>query len=624
MLQNMRDNLKGFGLVIVIIISIPFVLTGAEQFFTSGSKEPQIAEVNGVAITSGDLARELQRLGINPQQLDNMGESVRQLFQQQALNSIMTRIGIQSAAEDSGMGVSRQSINDSLRSEPAFQRDGVFNPDVYTAVLSQAGYTPSSYVEGLERQILASQFVSGLLSSDFVSSAEVQQGTAVSEQTRDFYYLTVPLAAVEQGVEIDQQSLEQRYQASKDSLQVPENLVVEYIELNLADLVEKQTASEQEVRQRFDEEVAQAGNEDSQQRRLSHILVNQGSDDEQQQLIADIKAKVDAGEDFAELAKAQSQDAGTANLGGDLGFIDPAILPDELAAAAATLAVNQVSAPVKTDMGYHLVVVTDMQQAEQASFDEQRERIANEIKTELAETEFASLLEKLKEAAYDTFGEDSLQKAATELSLEMKLSEPFSRDGGTGIAAQPAVVTAAFSDPVYKDNFTSDVQELVSGERAVVVKLKEKIPARTQSLEEVKDQLLAELKQERAAEQVKARGDALKARVEAGESLEEVAKGENLEWQVGLKTSRTGGNVDVAARNHAFTMAAPAEGETRIDSVIGANGDYLLVQLAAVNYPQAEQLPAATRQSVAASLTESSATRSFAAYQKWILDQLNN
>ena len=109
----------------------------------------------------------------------------------------------------------------------------------------------------------------------------------------------------------------------------------------------------------------------------------------------------------------------------------------------------------------------------------------------------------LKEAAYDTFGEDSLQKAATELSLEMKLSEPFSRDGGAGIAAQPAVVTAAFSDPVYKDNFTSDVQELVSGERAVVVKLKEKIPASTQSLEEVKDQLLAELKQERAAEQVK-------------------------------------------------------------------------------------------------------------------------
>ena len=158
-------------------------------------------------------------------------------------------------------------------------------------------------------------------------------------------------------------------------------------------MVEKQTASEQEVRQRFDEEVAQAGNEDSQQRRLSHILVNQGSDDEQQQLIADIKAKVDAGEDFAELAKAQSQDAGTANLGGDLGFIDPAILPDELAAAAATLAVNQVSAPVKTDMGYHLVVVTDMQQAEQASFGEQKERIANEIKTELAETEFASLLE---------------------------------------------------------------------------------------------------------------------------------------------------------------------------------------------------------------------------------------
>ncbi|MCV6606034.1 MAG: SurA N-terminal domain-containing protein, partial [Porticoccaceae bacterium] len=195
MLQNMRDNLKGFGLVIVIIISIPFVLTGAEQFFTSGGKEPQIAEVNGVSVTSGDLARELQRLGINPQQLDSMGEGVRQLLEQQALNSIISRIGIQSAAEDGDMVVSRQAINDSLRNMPAFQVNGQFDADQYYAVLQRAGYTPSSFVEGLERQMLAGQFVEGVVNSDFVSSAEVEEGAAVSEQTRDFYYLTVPVAA---------------------------------------------------------------------------------------------------------------------------------------------------------------------------------------------------------------------------------------------------------------------------------------------------------------------------------------------------------------------------------------------------------------------------------------------
>ncbi|MCV6605500.1 MAG: peptidylprolyl isomerase, partial [Porticoccaceae bacterium] len=422
-----------------------------------------------------------------------------------------------------------------------------------------------------------------------------------------------------------QESLQQRYEASKEQLQVPEQLVVEYIELNLADLIAKQSAPEAEVRQRFDEEVAQAGNDDDQQRRLSHILINQGSDAEQQQLIAELKNKLDSGEDFAELAKAQSQDAGTANLGGDLGFIDPTVLPEELSAAAEALTLNQVSTPVKTAMGYHLVTVTDMQQVERSTFEAQQERISNEIKRERAEIEFASLLGKLKDAAGDLWNDDSLQKVAAELDLKMLLSEPFPRNGGgTGIASEPALVSAAFSDPVYKDGYSSDVQELVAGERAVVVKLKEKIAARTQALEEVKEQLLSELKQERASEQVQTRGEALKARVEAGESVEEVAKAEQLEWQVGLKTPRAGGNVDATARNHAFTMAAPADGETRLGHVTSGTGDYIVVQLTAVNYPQLDQLPAAQQQSVQNSLKQSSSTRSFTAYQQWILDQLQN
>ncbi|MGS2722283.1 SurA N-terminal domain-containing protein [Porticoccus sp. GXU_MW_L64] len=624
MLQNMRDNLKSFGLIIVVIISIPFVFTGAEQFFTSGSNEPQVTEVNGTAITSGDLAREVQRLGIDPQQLETMGEGVRQLVQQQALNSIITRIGLQDAAQEGGMVVSRKAINDNLRSEPAFQVDGKFDPDQYVFVLQRAGYTPSSFVGDMERQMLAGQFAQGLVNSDFVSPLEVEEGAAVSEQTRDFYYLTVPVAATLDSVEIDQESLQQRYDASKQQLQIPEQLVVEYIELNLEELAARQVASEDEVRQRYEEEVAQAGNNDDQQRRLSHILINQGSDQEQQQLIADIKSKLDAGGAFDELAKAQSQDAGTANLGGDLGFIDPAILPAELSAAAAALKLNQVSAPVKTDMGYHLVTVTDLQQVELPTFEAQQQRIAEEIKRELAETQFAALLGKLKEAAYDTFGDDSLQKVAVELNLDMKLSQPFARTGGSGIAAEPAIASAAFGDPVYKDGFSSDVQELVPGERAVVVKLKEKIPARTQTLEEVKDELLAELKQERASEQVISRGNALKARVIAGESIEAVAKAEQLEWQVGLNTPRSGGNVDATARNHAFTMMAPAEGAARVDSVTSGGGDYILIQLDAIHYPDVSKLPVSQRQSVSNTLKQTSSTRSFAAYQKRILDQLSN
>ena len=623
MLQNMRDNLKGIGIVIVVIISIPFVLTGAEQFFTGGNKAPQVTEVNGVAITSDELARETHQLARQmgfQGSLEQMNDSLKGFVQQQALSSLTLRAVVQGAAEESGMTVANETLKQHIREIPAFQRDGAFDREVYLNVLAQNGYDSQSFTVGLERDLLGNQFTQGVLTSEFITDGELAQSVAVAEQLRDFYYLTVPVAPLLETVEIDDQALQARYDESRDQLVVPEQVVVEYIELTRDALTSGLEVDEAEIRQRFEEELAEARQNSQQQRRLAHILISDSGDRQPQDVAAEIKAKLDAGEDFAELAKAHSQDGGTANLGGDLGFIEPSVLPDALAEAATALELNVVSEPIKSDSGYHLLKVTDIQQAALPSFEEQQQRISDDIKAELAEQQYATVLEKLKGAAYDTFGEDSLQKVADELGVQMQLSEPFSRSGGNGIAGEQAVVTAAFSKEVFDDSYSSDVQEL-SDRRAVVVKLHEKIPERTKALEEVRDELIADLKQEKAKEQIKIRGEALLARIVAGETVEAVAKAEQLQWQVSLDTKRAGGNVDTTARSKAFSLPAPTADNPQIAGLVSGSGDYLVVQLTSVEYPTVDKLPQAQRQSMLASLKQSAARRSMDAYRKRLLEQ---
>ncbi len=617
MLQNFRDNLKGIGTTIAVIIAIPFALTGVDTFFVSGSAVQKVATVNDESITELELQRAINRQ--RQMLLSQYGENILQMLSDdmlrgQALNQMVRQSVITQTARSEGMGVASASIQKSLFETPQFQTEGRFDTELFNYVLRQANHTPSSYTKLLRQDFVGNQFVQGIVATDFLTAPELEQSVGIAEQKRDFYYLTVPVEPVLETVEVSEDVARQRYEESKDQLVVPEQVVVEYLELTTESLMAKEEVEEQQIRKVYESELENFSQAGGDQRRLSHILIHK--DDDSAARIAEIQSRLAEGEDFAELAKSYSQDAGTAEQGGDLGYIDPAALPEAIAATANKLSLNQVSEPVESDSGIHFIKVTAIDTLELPVYEEQKERIADDLKREAVAERFAVVLDELRESVYNA---ETLQGPADQFGLELQLSEPFSRSGGNGIASNSKIVNAAFSKEVLTDGYASEVMELSDG-KAVVVKLREKIPERVKSFEEVQEQLLADLKREAAKEQVKKRGAELLARVNNGERVEDIAKAEGLDWQVSLDTGRSGGNVDNDARTRAFEMAVPVN-EPLVEGFASNNGDYLIVELTSVEYPKPEDLPQAQRQTLARNLTRMSGDRAIQAYQSWLVKE---
>ena len=216
---------------------------------------------------------------------------------------------------------------------------------------------------------------------------------------------------------------------------------------------------------------------------------------------------------------------GSADFGGDLGFTTGDTFPDSFETALAALEVGQVSAPVETESGTHLIKLVDKQETV-IDFSTERGRIEQELVSELRDQWLVEKLANLKELSFNA---ESLGEVAADLSLTAQVSDAFTRSGAAGIAAFPTVIKAAFSDEVVNEKYASEVIDL-GDDRYVVLKLNKSIPARQKELVEVKDTVVAAISADLAQAQLAVQGSALLARVEAGESVETVAKSEDLDW----------------------------------------------------------------------------------------------
>ena len=296
-------------------------------------------------------------------------------------------------------------------------------------------------------------------------------------------------------------------------------------------------------------------------------------EDPSDEQIADIQAKIVSGEDFAELARTYSDDFGSSDLGGDLGFTSGDTFPVEFESALAELEVNAVSAPVTTDAGVHFIKLLAVQQQDYILADESS-RIERELVREATSEELAAKLELLKELSFNA---DSLAEVAEDVGLDLGTSEAFSRAGGTGITAIPAVVSASFSDEVVVDGYASEVLDL-GGDRYVVVKLKEYIDIRQKELSEVRDDVVSALSQQKAQAELDARGAELLQLALGGDSIEDIAKAQKLDWQVGNSVNRQDTSVDSEVRDRVFTLPKPS-GNPASEGFYVSNGDYVVVSM---------------------------------------------
>ena len=583
-LQTIRERLTGIlAFVILGILVIPFAFVGVNSYFQSGT-ENLVAVVDDQDITFNefnqsflDYRRRMQSImgaAFDPEDYDTP------LARREHLDRMIDERVLANAAAAMGLDVDDDRLAEQIRQIPAFQVDGEFNVDVYQSRLQGQGMTVPQFEAQMRQQMLLSQLPYGVTGSSFATDREFNEMVALTLQTRSFDAVVIvdDPATVEQAVSEDEAAA--WYQANQSSFMTEEQVLVEYVELSADNVQVLEEPEEDMLRERFE---AQEGRFLSPERRLvSHVLIEvaTGADEATletaRQTAADIAERARAGEDFAELARALSQDAGSAPTGGDLGWVEPGMMVEAFENAMYALSLEApISDPVQTGFGWHVIQLREIRPAEGMSFDEARTVLATEFMEEAAEREFLGKADRLVDVIYED--PTTLEGAALDLGLEIQTAGPFGRTGGEGIAANPAVVEAAFSDLVLLQGSVSDPVELEAN-HIVMLRLREHFPAGARPQEEVADEVVAGVKAERASAVSKTRAEELLATLQGGAVLADVATEAGLEVQHVEDAPRSHAVPDATVVSEVFSLSRP-QGDQPVHTVVKAQQGYALVSL---------------------------------------------
>jgi len=600
--------MKGIAFGIVILIAIVFAFSGIGSLSMSGSGADTAVTVNGEKVTEFSVLRaissEKRRILDENEGLDaSLLED--ELIRPQVVEQIIGRKLLVQSAKSAGMGISSRTTSKLLLGTPAFlSDDGRFDQDLYLYTIRAQGFTSGTFLEMLKDDLLVEQYVRGFVASDFVTASELDLIASITEQQRNYYYLTLPLQPSIDAVQLSDEQIASYYENNKQRYQAPEQVVIDYVELNPEIFSATQNVGEEQVRARYEEQ--RESLESTTSRQAAHILLAQPND----LVIAEINDRLAAGESFEALAKEYSEDVGSADFGGNLGYTSGDTFPESFESALAALQVGEVSAPVTTDSGTHLIKLVDIQE-QIVDFDSERGRIEQELIAELTDIWLVEKLASLKELSYNA---ENLAEMASELGLTAQVSEPFTRAGAVGISANPAVLKAAFSSEVLEDGYASEVLDL-GNDRYVVVKLNKSIPARQKDLAEVQDAVEVSLTDQLARASLAARGAELLARVDSGEDIEAVAKAEGLDWQVVLDAKRSTGGINNEVKRFAFQLPATAN-EDLIESFYTRSGDFVVVALTDVEAGDSSKLSKAQKASLSYAGVSSNSGRELQAVQQ--------
>jgi peptidyl-prolyl cis-trans isomerase D len=581
MLQNIRDNSQGWiAKTIIGLIVALLALTGVDAIFTSTSNSQNAAQVNGEEITSAELGQavEMQRRQLLQQLGRDFDASLldEKLLRDSALNGLIERTLLLQGAEKADFAFSKQALDQLVLQTPEFLVDGKFDADRFDQVIRQLGYSRLQFRRMLEEEMLVGQLRAGLAGSGFVTDEEIAAFARLEKQTRDFATLT--LAADSAAVQLSDDDIKAYYESQAREFMSPEQVVLEYVELNKDDFFDEVEVSDEALQNAYRDEIANL----AEQRQAAHILIEPSdslSDEQAKAKIQEIEKRLQQGEDFAALAKEFSNDPGSAGSGGDLGYAGPGVYDPAFEEALYALEKGQVSAPVRSEFGWHLIKLLGVQAPEVPTLDSLKDKLLRDLKARQVEQRFVEVSKQLEDSAFEA---SDLAQPAQELGLEVKTTEAFGREGGEGIAANRQVIQAAFSAEVLEDGSNSSVIEL-DPNTAVVVRVKEHKKPQRLALEQVAESIREQLTKVRASEAAKASGEELLSALRSGKTPADKAS----TWKVTEAATRNQEGVEPAVLQELFRMPKPSDaGKPTFAGVSLQNGDYVIVRLDGVSEPE--------------------------------------
>ncbi|ASD66486.1 SurA N-terminal domain-containing protein [Pseudoalteromonas piscicida] len=606
MLEKIREGSQGPAAKIVLgLVILSFALAGIGGYLGQTTEQP-VAEVNGVKISqtkfsraySNERARLEQQFGeyfaqiaADPNYMAQIRQGVVDQLVQQELQTQL--------AKELGLRVSDEQVKKAIVEMPYFQIGGEFSNDRYLQVIRQMNFQPDSFREYLRDEMTRAQLISAVAGTDFVLQNELQQSIALQQQTRAIDYAVLSKELVKDEVSVTDEEIQNYYDLNQTQFQAPELVAVNYIELKAEDLEPAEPVTEEALKTYYEEQKNQYL--EPERRRVSHILVDASEDPEAAKQKADeILAELNNGADFAVVAEEKSDDIVSAELGGDLDWIERDMMdPAFEDAAFALAAVGDVSDVVESEFGYHIIKLTDIQRQQAQSFEDVKEDLRAELEKAAKIDAFYQKQTRVAELAFEMA--DSLQDAAEAAGVEIKSTELVSRNALPEPLNSPVISNTIFTPELLEDRVNSEVLE-VAPEHIVVVRVAEHKAAATKPFEEVSAQIKTQLSNEKASTLIAEKAQSLFEQLQGGATLAEIAKAQSIEVKSVTELKRRSYDVPPAIAAEAFKLPQPGVAETESALVELGNGDSAFVVLKSVTTPEVDgKVDAQQKQSITAS-----------------------
>ncbi|HEY9131684.1 MAG TPA: SurA N-terminal domain-containing protein [Dyella sp.] len=561
MLQALRNKLHGWPAILVLGICVFAVaFFGIESYFM-GRTDTFVAKVNGQEISQQQFQDRLNSLRQQAAEAkSDTSVYEKPEMKQRIADAMIAQALLTQTSEKLGMQVPVSAVRDRIASLPYFQLNGQFDPTTYRNTLAAQGMTPSGFEAQVRSELKVQLLPDALVGSVVVTDADVDRFLNLQFQRRDLRFVSLPRATDVDGNVTDAQ-IDEYYKAHPADFMNPETVSLSYLEVNGADLKPETQASDEELKKRYEAEKQRF--QKAEQRLVSHILINvpKNATPEQQKAAlakADKIAAEATPENFAKLAEQDSEDLGSKRQGGDLGWLEKGVANPAFDSALFALQKGQVSKPVLSpDEGYHIIYLRDVRAGDVKPFEEVRAQLAQEAAKAESDRLYNDVAGKLADKTYQS--PSTLETAAQELKLPIKTTEAFSRQGlPTGLAANPKVVAAAFSDDVLAQGNNSSLIDL-GGDHAVVIRVEKHVPAALRPLAQVSDDIRKRIVDERTAVAAKKHGDELLVRVQKGEDLQTVAG--TAAVHTVADAQRFQDNVPPPVLAQAFKLPHPADGK---------------------------------------------------------------
>ncbi len=583
MLQNIRDNTQGLVAKIFVwfLIGI-FALWGLDSIVGNFFVTAPTLTVNGITINEADIealtqskAQEFYGNLTEDSDLSNLDESQ---FRQSAVAELIQREILGQSANNAGMGVSSAAIDKRIAMTPDFQVDGVFNAERATLLLQNVGFTPSSYRATLAKESMMNQMLSAYSASGFATSKELAQLASLTHQKRSARYAVLSLIG-QAGIVISENEISSYYNENQDDFVTEEQVIIEYLELDKQKILDAISVSEEQIQAAYAEEITTFQSQT--ERRASHILFEASTEEEFSAALiesANVKARLVAGEDFAKLAAEFSDDTGSSQNGGDVGYTSGDNFVAEFETTLQSLALQQVSEPIRTEFGVHLIKLTEQAETALPTYDDRSAVIANNLKASQADSIFIAKADELSNLVFES---PDLTAPATSMGIELLRSKLFGRSGGTGISAEAGVINAAFSAEVLEDRLNSELIQ-VNASRSVVIRVVDHRLPLVQELAVVSSEIEVMLQLKKMKEQVRASGESLVNSLKAGDNIDGLLQAQNTTWSQLDAVERSSPNINPEISNYVFSMPRPLAGTTDISGLQLADGSYLVIELQSV------------------------------------------